>query len=226
MSSNNNNNTAYTLAIIHEALTPSSLGGVMQLATGIIIKVDSAAWKECLTEINEACAYGWRIFDSNRQKGDVTAEEAKARNISLCFSQQHCCHRVGTYKIVAKNRPVQKKSKKVDCKCTLHPFDCLDCLHEILQQFQNSSKAPRQIRVDMLKAADTFGRKSHRKINYHDIWNIMNKVDKELYHFHKDHMGSFRIWMDQKLPKKVFIVLLGDCLTLKTLLCLHVDLSL
>ncbi|KAG1465875.1 hypothetical protein G6F46_000404 [Rhizopus delemar] len=120
MSSNNNNNTAYTLAIIHEALTPSSLGGVMQLATGIIIKVDSAAWKECLTEINEACAYGWRIFDSNRQKGDVTAEEAKARNISLCFSQQHCCHRVGTYKIVAKNRPVQKKSKKVDCKCTLH----------------------------------------------------------------------------------------------------------
>ncbi|KAG1562966.1 hypothetical protein G6F47_000554 [Rhizopus delemar] len=188
MSSNNNNNTAYTLAIIHEALTPSSLGGVMQLATGIIIKVDSAAWKECLTEINEACAYGWRIFDSNRQKGDVTAEEAKARNISLCFSQQHCCHRVGTYKIVAKNRPVQKKSKKVDCKCTLHvrgyyaypqyyefPFDCLDCLHEILQQFQNSSKAPRQIRVDMLKAADTFGRKSHRKINYHDIWNIMNK---------------------------------------------------
>ncbi|KAG1057086.1 hypothetical protein G6F43_001059 [Rhizopus delemar] len=201
--SSNNNNTAYTLAIIHEALTPSSLDGVMQLAIGIIIKVDSAAWKECLTEINEACAYGWRIFDSNRQKGDLTAEEAKARNISLCFSQQHCCHRVGIYKIVAKNRPVHKKSKKVDCKCTLHVRgyyaypqyyefviekyhinhvpddfldDILDCLHEILQQFQNSSKAPRQIRIDMLKAADTFGRKSHRKINYHDIWNIMNKV--------------------------------------------------
>ncbi|KAG1049736.1 hypothetical protein G6F43_007948 [Rhizopus delemar] len=114
-----NNNTVYTLATIHEALIPSSLDGVMQLATGIIIKVDSAAWKECLAEINEACAYGWRIFDSNRQKRDLTAEEAKDRNISLCFSQQHCCHSVGTYKTVAKNRPVQKKSKKVDCKCTL-----------------------------------------------------------------------------------------------------------
>ncbi|KAG1504538.1 hypothetical protein G6F52_012175 [Rhizopus delemar] len=56
----------------------------------------------------------------------------------------------------------------------------------------------------MLKAADTFGRKSHRKINYHDIWNIMNKVDKELYHFHKNHMESFNIWMDQKLPEEGF----------------------
>ncbi|EIE75544.1 hypothetical protein G6F46_013273 [Rhizopus delemar] len=209
MSSNNNNNTIYTLATIHEALTPSSLDGVMQLATGVIIKVDSAAWKECLAEINEACAYGWRILNSNKQKRDLTAEEAKARNISLCFSQQYCCHRAGTYKSVAKDRPVQKKSKKVDCKCSLRvrgyyafpqyyefviekdhtnhvPGDFLDDirtlrlprdrLHEILQQLQTSSKTPRQIRIDMLKAADTFGRKSHRKLNYHDIWNIMNKI--------------------------------------------------
>ncbi|KAG1041340.1 hypothetical protein G6F43_012105 [Rhizopus delemar] len=69
-------------------------------------------------------------------------------------------------------------------------------LHEILQQLQTSSKTPRQIKIDMLKAANTFGRKSHRKVNYHGIWNVMNKVDKELYHSHEDHMQSFKIWMD------------------------------
>ncbi|KAG1543115.1 hypothetical protein G6F47_011492 [Rhizopus delemar] len=213
-----NNNIIYTLATIHEALTPSYLDSVM--ATGVIIKVDSAVWKECLAGINEACAYGWRIL-----------------NISLCFSQQYCCYRAGTYKSVAKDRPVQKKPKKVDCKCTLHVRGCYaypqyyefgiekdhtnhvpggflddirtfrlprDRLHEILQQLQTSSKTPRQIRIDMLKAADTFGRKSHRKVKYHDIWNIMNKVDKELYHFHKNHMVFFKIWMDQKLPEKGF----------------------
>ncbi|KAG1048415.1 hypothetical protein G6F43_009191 [Rhizopus delemar] len=200
MSSNNN---IYTLATIHEALTPSSLEDVMQLAPCVIIKVDSGAWKECLTEINEACTYGWRILNSNKQKGDLTSEEAEVRNISLCFSQKYCCHRVGTYKSVAKDRPVQKKSKKVDCKpdkpCSWRLLDDIrtlrlprDRLHEILQQPQNSSKTPRQIRIDMLKAADTFGRKSHRK------------VDKELYHSHKDHMEPFKIWMDQKLPEEVF----------------------
>ena len=51
-----------------------------------------------------------------------------------------------------------------------------DRLHEILQQLKHSSKTPRQIRIDMLKAADSYGRKSHRKVNYHDIWNTMNKV--------------------------------------------------
>ncbi|EIE76800.1 hypothetical protein RO3G_01504 [Rhizopus delemar RA 99-880] len=161
-----NNNTIYTLATIHEALTPSSLDGVMQLATGVIIKVDSTAWKECLAEINEACAYDWRILNSDKQKGDLTAIEAKARNISLCFSQQYCCHRAGTYKSVAMDRPVQKSPRRWI--------------------------TPRQIRIDTLKAADTFGRKSHRK------------VDKELYHFHKNHMESFKIWMDQKLPEEGF----------------------
>lgn len=49
-------------------------------------------------------------------------------------------------------------------------------LQEILQQIKHSSKTPRQIRIDMLSAADSYGRKSHRKVNYHDIWNMMNKV--------------------------------------------------
>lgn len=208
-STNNNNGTIYTLSTIPEALSPSTVNGVMQLNTGVVIKVESGNWKECFAEMNEACAYGWRVINSNKQPTDLTNKEAKARNISLSFSQQYCCHRAGAYKSVAKERPVQKKSKKVDCKCTLRirryyehpeyyefviekdhtnhvPGDMLDDLrtlrlprdrlHTILQELKHSSKTPRQIRLDMLKAADNYGRKSHRKVNYHDIWNTMNKV--------------------------------------------------
>ncbi|KAI7869413.1 uncharacterized protein EV154DRAFT_571192 [Mucor mucedo] len=205
-----------------EALTPSTLPGVM----------------------HEACAYGWRITSSNKQPMDLSLEEAKARSISLGFSQQYCCHRAATYMSVAKDRPVQKKSKKVDCKCTLrvrsfyaYPefyefiiekdrtnhvvgdfMDDIrtlslprDRLHEILQQLKHSSKTPRQIRIDMLKAADSYGRKSHRKVNYHDIWNTMNKIDKEMYHFDKDHMVSFKIWIETKLPSEGY-----ECFTGKS----------
>ncbi|KAG1056753.1 hypothetical protein G6F43_001373 [Rhizopus delemar] len=115
--SSNDNNTVYTLATIHETLTPSSLDGVMQLATR-------------------------------------------------------------TYKSAAKDHPVQKSPKRWIASAHFVPYklcsdDFLDDirtlrlprdhLHEILQQLQNSSKTPRQIRIDMLKAADTFERKSHRK---------------------------------------------------------------
>ena len=29
---------------------------------------------------------------------------------------------------------------------------------------------------------------------------LLLKVEKELYHFHKDHMVSFKIWSNEKLP--------------------------
>ncbi|KAG2193594.1 hypothetical protein INT47_007397 [Mucor saturninus] len=156
---------------------------------------------------------------------DLPLEEAKARKIPLRFSQQYCCHCPGTYKSIAKDRPVQKNRKRsfyaypefyeliIEKDQTNHvPGDFMgdictlslprDRLHEILQQLKRSSKTPRQIRIDMLKAADSYGRKSHRKVNYHDIWNTMNKVDNDMYHFHKDHMVSFKIWIETKLPSE------------------------
>jgi hypothetical protein len=204
-----NNSVIYSVTNVHETLVPSSLDGVMQLPTGSVIRVEAARWKNCLDEINEACSYGWNTINSNKQPTDLTPEQAQELNISLSFSAQYGCHRSGKYVSVAKDRPIQKKSKKVGCKCTLRvrsyyarpeyyelviekdhtnhvPGDILDDirtlrlpkdrLHEILQQIKHSSKTPRQIRIDMLKAADSYGRKSHRKVNYHDIWNIMNKV--------------------------------------------------
>lgn len=62
------------------------------------------------------------------------------------------------------------------------PYDiftlCLakDSFYEILQQIKHYSKTPRQVRIDMLRATDSFGLKSHREVNYHDIWNVINKI--------------------------------------------------
>ncbi|OBZ87117.1 hypothetical protein A0J61_04833, partial [Choanephora cucurbitarum] len=227
------NNTVYSLTNITDALQESSIRGVMKLQTNEVIRVEAARWKECFVAINEACSYSWRIINSNKQAGDLSPEEASARGVTLAFSQQYCCHRAGNYKSTTSQRPVQKKSKNVNCACPLRigkyyahpeyyelvlekdhtnhvPGDVLDdirilplakqSLHEILQQLKHSSKSPRQIRIDMLKAAHSFGHAFQRKVNYHDIWNLMNKVDKELYHFHKDHMVSFKIWINEKPP--------------------------
>ncbi|OBZ85151.1 hypothetical protein A0J61_06789, partial [Choanephora cucurbitarum] len=113
------NNTVYSLTNITDALQESSIRGVMKLQTNEIIRVEAAQWKECFVAINEACSYSWRIINSNKQAGDLSPEEAHARGITLAFSQQYCCHRAGSYKSTASQRPVQKKSKKVNCGCTL-----------------------------------------------------------------------------------------------------------
>lgn len=49
-------------------------------------------------------------------------------------------------------------------------------LNEIVQQLKHSSKSPRQIRIDMLKDVDKYGRSFERRVNYHDVWNLMNQV--------------------------------------------------
>lgn len=95
------NDRIYTLIDIHEALTPSSVEGVMKLDTGVVIKVEAETWKECLTSINETCSYGWRIINSNKQRMDLGPEQVRDLNISLRFSQQYCCHRADSYKSVA-----------------------------------------------------------------------------------------------------------------------------
>ncbi|KAL0082800.1 hypothetical protein J3Q64DRAFT_1642729 [Phycomyces blakesleeanus] len=51
-------------------------------------------------------------------------------------------------------------------------------LHELSQQLEQSSKSASQIRIDMLRAIDRYGRSSDCKVNYYDIWNLMNKVNK------------------------------------------------
>ncbi|OBZ80315.1 hypothetical protein A0J61_11636, partial [Choanephora cucurbitarum] len=193
------NNTIYSLTNLTDALQESSTRGVMRLQTNEVICVEAAQWKECFVAINEACSYSWRIINSNKQASDLSPEEAHARGITLAFSQQYCCHSAGSYKSTASQRPYYELVLEKD-HANHVPGDVLDdirtlplakqSLHEILQQLKHSSKSPRQIRIDMLKAADSFGHASQRKVNYHDIWNLMNKVDKELYHFHKDHMQN------------------------------------
>ncbi|KAI8364170.1 hypothetical protein BD560DRAFT_333416, partial [Blakeslea trispora] len=99
-------NTIYSLANIIDILQESSIRGVMKLQTNEVIRVEAAQWKECFVAINEACSYSWRIIISNKQVGDLSPEEARARGITLAFSQQYCCHRAGSYKSTVSQRPV------------------------------------------------------------------------------------------------------------------------
>ncbi|OAD77053.1 hypothetical protein PHYBLDRAFT_68138 [Phycomyces blakesleeanus NRRL 1555(-)] len=165
--------------------------------------------KECLTEIGKACAVKWVIRNTNKQPTNITAEEAKATGIKLCFSQKYSCHHWGTYESKATLHVVQKQTKKNKCPALLHvkeffktpefyefvvtkdhaehtPDDihsdictlplAKKYLHELAQQLEQSSKSASQIRIDMLRAVDRYGRKSERKFNYYDIWNLMNKL--------------------------------------------------
>ncbi|OAD65366.1 hypothetical protein PHYBLDRAFT_176276 [Phycomyces blakesleeanus NRRL 1555(-)] len=166
--------------------------------------------KECLIEIKEACAVKWVICNTNKQPTNITAEEAKATGIKLCFSQEYSCHHWGTYESKAALRVVQKQTKKNKYPALLlvkgffktpefyefvvtkdhaehTPGDMRSdiCtlplankyLHELTQQLEQSSKSASQIRIDMLRAVNRYGRKSERKVNYYDIWNLINKTN-------------------------------------------------
>ncbi|OAD67972.1 hypothetical protein PHYBLDRAFT_68343 [Phycomyces blakesleeanus NRRL 1555(-)] len=121
MSINNtqSNETIYTLATISQALECSSVPEVMTLRLENIIRVKTSEWKECLTEIGEACAVKWVINNTNKQPTNITAEEAKATGIKLCFSQEYSCHRWGTYESKVALRVVQKRTKKNKCPALL-----------------------------------------------------------------------------------------------------------
>ncbi|OAD67261.1 hypothetical protein PHYBLDRAFT_151513 [Phycomyces blakesleeanus NRRL 1555(-)] len=199
----------------------------------------------CPKKIGEACAVKWVIRNTNKQPTNITAEEAKATGIKLCFSQEYSCHRWGTNESKAALRVVQKRTKKNKCSALLcvkgffktpkfyefvvtkdhaehTPGDMRSdiCtlplakkyLHELAQQLEQLSKSASQIRIDMLRAVDRYGRKSKRKGNYYDIWNLMNKINKKLYHFDKDQMTSFLIWMNNKLPALNFNIFKANTL--------------
>ncbi|OAD79330.1 hypothetical protein PHYBLDRAFT_58379 [Phycomyces blakesleeanus NRRL 1555(-)] len=91
----------------------------MTLRLENIIRVKTSEWKECLTEIGEACAVKWVIHNTNKQPTNITAEEAKATGIKLCFSQEYFCHRWGTYESKVALHVVQKQTKKNKCPALL-----------------------------------------------------------------------------------------------------------
>ncbi|OAD68776.1 hypothetical protein PHYBLDRAFT_150368 [Phycomyces blakesleeanus NRRL 1555(-)] len=117
---------------------------------------------------------------------------------------------LGTYESKAALRVVQKRTKKNKCSALLcvkgffktfkfyefvvtkdhaehtpgdMPSDICTLplakkyLHELAQQLEQSSKSASQIRIDMLRA-----------------------INEKLYHFDKDQMTSFLIWINNKLP--------------------------
>ncbi|OAD81554.1 hypothetical protein PHYBLDRAFT_184638 [Phycomyces blakesleeanus NRRL 1555(-)] len=172
----------------------------MTLRLENIIRVKTSEWKECLTEIGEACTVKWVIRNTNKQPTNITAEDTKATGIKLCFSQKYSCHCWGTYESKTALRVIQKQTKKNKCPALLcvKGFFKTSELYEFVVTKDHAEHTPGDMRsdiyilplakkylhelaqIDMLRAVDRYGRKSERKVNYYDIWNSMNKINKKL----------------------------------------------
>ncbi|OAD78862.1 hypothetical protein PHYBLDRAFT_140913 [Phycomyces blakesleeanus NRRL 1555(-)] len=178
------NENIYTLATISEALECSSIPGVMTLRLNNTIRT---------------------ICNSNKRRTDITAEEAKNSGIKMCFSQKYSCHCSGTYESKTEMRVVQKRAKKNKCPallCVREFFKTPEWYEITLTKDhadhtpEQSSKSASQIRIDMLRTIDRYGRSSDCKVNYYNIWNLMNK----------NQMISFMIWINEKLAAMNFSI--------------------
>jgi hypothetical protein len=193
-----------SLVNVNQVLEPSEVAGVMKLKfSTLYFRKDQ--WKDCLSEIEEACAVSWIITKSN--KYGETATSTRSRKL---FVELRKCHRHGSYASVANCRPIQKKTKKCNCKAQLK-IECLATnplvfvltfcgdhvghtpgdrmtdlrtlplarkrLAEIRARLTASPSMPsRQLRIEMLREMDRYNRLGERKINYFDIYNITAQV--------------------------------------------------
>jgi hypothetical protein len=194
-----------SLVDINQVLEPSNVSGVMKLKfSTLYFRKDE--WKDCLSEIEEACAVSWIITKSNKHS-EASITSTRSRKI---FTEMRKCHRHGSYVSVANNRPVQKETKKCDCKAQLK-INCFTRkplvfvlvfrgnhaghipgdrttdlrtlplarkrLNEIRERLAASPSMPsRQLRIEMLRDMDRYNRLSERKVNYFDIYNITAQV--------------------------------------------------
>lgn len=193
------------LVDINQVLEPSAVSGVMKPKFSTLY-LHKEEWKNCLSEIEEACAVSWIITKSNKHS-EASAINSRSRKL---FAELRKCHRHGAYVSVASSRPIQKESKKCDCKAQLK-IDCLTRnplvfvltfrgdhvghipgdrttdlrtlplarkrLMEIRARLAASPSMPsRQLRIEMLRDMDRYNRLGERKINYFDIYNITAQV--------------------------------------------------
>ncbi|KAI8976567.1 hypothetical protein BDB01DRAFT_899320 [Pilobolus umbonatus] len=98
---------------INNVLEPSEVTGIMRPKYDTVY-VRKEDWKECLSEIEEACTVSWIISKSNKLSGAFSS--VRQRKL---FSELRKCHENGAYVSVAMDRPIQKKTKKCNCKAQL-----------------------------------------------------------------------------------------------------------
>lgn len=116
------NGCIFSLSEINEALSSSTVHGVMAFRK---ISVYANEWEACLEELNEACAFSWVKKNNNIYPYPITPEiidRAQGTRQRLLFSETRLCHRSGRYESVAtatSDRPVQKVTKKVGCPAKL-----------------------------------------------------------------------------------------------------------
>lgn len=205
-----------SLIDINNVLEQSEVTGIMKPKFDTIY-VRKEDWKDCLVEIEEACAVSWTITKSNKLSENVS--NVRQRKI---YAELRKCHRNGSYVSVAKDRPIQKESKKCNCKAQLK-IDCLlkypsvfifsfrgnheghipgdrttdlrtiplarRRLMEIRDRLTASPSMPsRQLRIEMLRDIDRYSRVGERRVNYFDIYNITAQV---IYTFYAE---TFLFW--------------------------------
>lgn len=189
---------------LNSTLEPSTIPGVMK-PKYTIIHVQKSEWKECLAELEEACAVKWTIYKSNKMNNELVKKGQKK-----FFSELRKCHRADNYVSVAAKRIIQKETKKCNCKAMLK----IECsikypsvftftfreahsshvpgdrktdlrflplararLNEIKERFLSFPSLPsRQLRIEILRDMDRYNRLNERKVNYFDIYNIMTHV--------------------------------------------------
>ncbi|KAI8330311.1 hypothetical protein BC941DRAFT_336913, partial [Chlamydoabsidia padenii] len=95
----------YTKETIASALTPSSVGTVMQSPSSLDVQFDQ--WENCLVIISELCSTRWV-----KQKNFPGTSR-------LIVRYNYACHRNGSYKPSRSVRTAQKETIKCGCPAKL-----------------------------------------------------------------------------------------------------------
>ncbi|KAI9473957.1 MAG: hypothetical protein EXX96DRAFT_652681 [Benjaminiella poitrasii] len=106
------------LVNINQVLEPSSIEGIIK-PKFTKIRVQKSEWLNCLHEIEEACGVRWVAFKSNK----LSEQRLNDKQRKL-FSELRNCHCSGVYASVAKERLIQKETKKCNCRAQLK-IECL-----------------------------------------------------------------------------------------------------
>ncbi|KAI9248324.1 hypothetical protein BDA99DRAFT_446284, partial [Phascolomyces articulosus] len=190
-----NNHQVLTKDTIQNALVHSAIPGVSALVPEQKFYVRADQKDDCLTLISELCSARW--VQKNKRFGS-----------SVIYNELLYCHRAGQYIPRREVRLAQKDSKK--CGCQGCPY--LGLTTEVVQSIKrqlSEGRNCRDIRMTILRQLDSVVGDSNtgqRRVHYEDVYNIMNKLKKDLYEFNQNDMLSVQIWLEEKLPQDNYII--------------------
>ncbi|KAG2216144.1 hypothetical protein INT45_002565 [Circinella minor] len=86
-----------------------------------------------------------------------------------------------------------------------------------IQQQLKDGRNCRDIRISVLHQFESLNNDTsnesnitQRKVNYDDVYNIMNKLKHELFQFHENEMILTKIWLDEHLLRDNYVIFNGN----------------